>query len=345
MAHFIVLTRLNKEGLIALKDQHADRPDIESEVRRLGGQVIAQHALFGEYHFCTIVDLPDNEAAHRLGVPNVASHTIERMILPSIDLKLFTRLLGQTTESVGPHRWQVGLPARAVRRVLRHNVYLRDLHRWCKPFTVQGQENFNSVTGPMIVIANHSSHVDTNAFYGALPNRVRSRIAFGAAADRWFLKGRKGYRNQGWWRSLAYNTFPIKRGGGGSSLEYPKWLIDRGFSIGIFPEGTRSTTGRMSRFRVGASLLAIEKQLPIVPMYMEGLREIRPKGAQSMTPGPVTVLVGAPLRFAPGTDPAEATHTIYKAMEALRRQIHTSTRMVADAAPPAAEEEFAAAAT
>jgi 1-acyl-sn-glycerol-3-phosphate acyltransferase len=333
MARFIVLTRLNASGLAAFRDQADHRPDIAAEVTALGGKFVEQYAMIGDYNMCTVVDLPDNTAAQLLSVPTVAPETASRLILPAIDQQLFIRLLGQTTETVGPHRWQISLPARIGRRLLRNQFFVNDLKQWCRPFKVLGGEHFENLTEPVLVISNHSSHLDQNALFGALPPRYQRRIAWGAAADRWFLKGRRGYKNQAWYRSLAMNAFPIKRGGGRASLAYAEWLISKGWSVMLFPEGTRSTTGRMSKFRVGPALVAIATGVPVMPVYMEGLREIRPKGSKLMTAGPVTVQIGAPLRFGPDADPGEAAHAMYKAMEELRLMVRkpVRTRYNADA--------------
>ncbi|MFV0258881.1 MAG: 1-acyl-sn-glycerol-3-phosphate acyltransferase [Acidimicrobiales bacterium] len=322
MPRYIVFTTLNGAGLTALKKRTGEAPDIGAEVEALGGKLVEQHALFGDFHFLSVVDLPSNDAAQRLNLPEVHGETLSREIVPVIDGDLFARLLTQTTESAGPHKWQTWLPVRALRPLFWWEAYFRDLRRYCTPFTVTGRENFDSVRGPIIVIANHASHLDGNALFAALPLRYKFRIFYGGAADRWFLKGRKEIRMQAWYRSLAYNAFPIKRGGGSASLDYPKWLIDKGNSIAIFPEGTRTTTGRLSKFRIGPSLMAIEKQIPVVPLYMEGLREIRPKGSKKLVPGPVTVHVGVPMRFGPGTDPKVATKAMYDAMEGMRQAVH-----------------------
>jgi 1-acyl-sn-glycerol-3-phosphate acyltransferase len=326
MARFIVLTRLNAAGLTAFRDQAIGRPDIAAELSSLGGKIVEQYAMMGEFNMCTVVDLPDNGAAQLLSVPTVAPETARRLILPAMDQDLFIRLLGQTTESVGPHRWQITWAARIGRRLLRNDFFIKDLERWCRPYTVLGAEHFENLHEPILVISNHSSHLDQNALYGALPPRYQRRLAWGAAADRWFLKGRKGYKNQGWYRSLAMNAFPIKRGGGRSSLAYAEWLISKGWSVMLFPEGTRSTTGHMSKFRVGPALVAIAAGVPVVPIYMEGLREIRPKGSKLMTAGPVTVQIGPALRFPPDADPGEAAHAMHRAMEDLRLLVHKPVR-------------------
>jgi len=152
----------------------------------------------------------------------------------------------------------------------------------------------------------------------SLPERFRRRVAFGSAADRWFLKGRKGIQKQPWYLALTMNCFPIQRGGGRAALSYAEWLLDRSWSLAIFPEGTRSTTGKLASFRHGVSILALAKDVAVVPIFMDGLRELRPKGAQEIKVGPVRVKIGEPIRFAPGTAVADATRVLYNTMERMR---------------------------
>ena len=160
-----------------------------------------------------------------------------------------------------------------------------------------GGDNFDGLRGPAVFISNHTSHLDAQVVQRSLPRRYRRRVAMAAAADRFFVKGRKGITKSPAWNSLAYNMFPIKRGGGRGALEYAEWLLSRGWSVVIFPEGGRSSGGKLARLRVGPAILAISQQVPVVPMYLEGLAAIRPKGSRAMQPGPVTVKIGAPLYF------------------------------------------------
>jgi len=118
--------------------------------------------------------------------------------------------------------------------------------------------------------------------------------------------------------TLTMNNFPIHRGGGKAALGYAEWLIDRRWSLVIFPEGTRSTTGKLAPFRHGVSILALAKQVPVVPIYLDGLRELRPKGALETRVGPATAFIGKPIRFPAGTAVADATRTLYRTMEAMR---------------------------
>ena len=319
MASYIILSKLTPEGTKRLKARPEAVQDLVSQVSALDGKVVGQYALLGEQDFCTIVSLPDNTAAHTIAAQSPDG--AERTILPAIDLPLFVRLLTQTTETAGPHRWQVQWWADRLRPFVWWYEIGRQTKKYMRPFTVLGQEQIRDLKGPVIVIGNHTSHMDSTAMYYALPKHLRRNLFYGGAADRWFLKGRKGMRKQPWFASLQ-GSFPVTRGGGRAALDYPKWLIDKGGSIAIFPEGTRSRSGKMGRFKAGPAILAVDKGVPVIPIYFEGLREIRPVGSREMTPGPVTAVIGEPIRFAPGTNIGEATHTLYKAVEALRQRVH-----------------------
>jgi 1-acyl-sn-glycerol-3-phosphate acyltransferase len=318
---FIVLSRFTPEGRRNVSETFELR-DLRADVEAVHGTIVEQYFLFGEYDVFTVIDIDDTELAHLLTLGSRA----ERVLLPAIDLSLFKKLLARSTETTGPHRWQVSWPARAARTVLRPAVYTRPIARWCRPFTVLGKENFERLRGPAIFIGNHASYLDGPAIICALPRALQRRVAVGAAADRFYVKGRRELSKQGWWHSLAYNMFPISRGGGGAALDHARWLLDRGWSLVIFPEGKRSSNGSLARFRVGPSLLAIEKHVPVVPLFVEGSGAIRPKGSTTNRQGPVTTVVGAPIEFAAGTDPSAATHSLQRAMEDLRVSVHQRTR-------------------
>ena len=331
MVTFIVLTKLNATGLRTIRDNAPGQlQSIRDQVATLDGKVVSQFGLVGPYDFMSIIEAPDNAAAMRIAAERGTAGRGKTTVLPAIDLDLFTRLLGQSTETTGPYKWQIRWWAQIARRALRYYTITRHARRYFKPFEVEGREHLKDLKGPAIFIANHSSHFDSIALIQALPERFRRRATFGGAADRWFLKGRKGMQKQGWWNSLAMNTWPIKRGGGRSSLEYGEWLLDKGWSVVIFPEGTRSTTGKMAHFKHGVALMALAKEVPVVPLYLEGLREIRPKGSLAQQPGPVRGAFGPPIRFAPGTAVPDATRTMYHAMEELRLRLHRPRRDAAE---------------
>ena len=335
MPRYIVLSKFNDAALKSLRE-HPDLVDLRATVEALDGKVVEQHYLLGDFDVFTVIDVHESESAQLLRLSSRAT----RLVMPAIDQSLFLRLLGQSGENTGPHRWQAARWARVVRRCFRGHIYTRPLKRACSSFDVQGRENLAGLRGPAIYIANHSSHLDSSALFGALPRRVRGKIAFAAAADRFYVKGRKELKKQGWWFSLMWNMFPMKRGGGRASLGHAEWLVDKGMSLVIFPEGSRSSHEKLARFRVGPALLAITKDVPVVPLYLDGLRNIRPKGTKVITPGPVAVRIGVPLRFPPGTDPQAATKQLEAAVKALQANARadrsvTQTHPVSVSALPA----------
>jgi 1-acyl-sn-glycerol-3-phosphate acyltransferase len=326
MPLYVMLSQPTSEGLRHLS-QNPDRLDeVRREIEAVDAKVVHRYALPGNLSFLTVFDAPNNLGAFRLAVERISTGRVRTEILPAIDLDLFIRLLGQTTETVGPFRWQTSLWAQIVRRLLRYDTFMRQVRTYCKPLVVEGRENLKGFKGPAIFIGNHSSHMDIHALFYALPERFRLRVAWAGAADRWFIKGRQGLKKQPWYMALTMNVFPVQRGGGRAALSYAEELLDRHWSLVIFPEGTRTTTGKMGHFRHGVAILALAKNLPVVPIWMEGLRELRPKGAIETKPGPAWARIGPPTYFPVGTTVADATHTLYKTMEKMRDDFRRERR-------------------
>ena len=118
----------------------------------------------------------------------------------------------------GPHLWQTQWWTKVVRRVMRGYAYTRWINRYCNPLTVRGIENLERLDGPAIFVANHQSHMDTMVAHAAMPEAVKRKLFFGAAADRWYVKGKKKLVLQPWYQSLVLGNFPIVRGGGAKLL-------------------------------------------------------------------------------------------------------------------------------
>jgi 1-acyl-sn-glycerol-3-phosphate acyltransferase len=163
--------------------------------------------------------------------------------------------------------------------------------------------------------------MDSLVLFSSLPQSIKWNIYFGAAADRWFIKGRKEWNMQPWYRSMVTSAFPIQRGGGSRALDYPKWLIDQGCNVMIFPEGTRSSSRSLAKFRHGVSILALEKKVPVVPIYLTGLRAMRAKGSRTIVPGPAGAHVLDPIHFPDDTSVPDATRVIYSAMNEVHQRV------------------------
>jgi 1-acyl-sn-glycerol-3-phosphate acyltransferase len=213
---------------------------------------------------------------------------------------------------VAPHKWALSWWARLYRRIARRWDVDKHVKAYCRPLTIEGHENLDGVKGPLLIIANHTSHFDTVIVLYTITNRIRDKTAVVAAADRMYRERIKGMLH-----SLRYNAFPITRGGGREALSYSQWLTSRGWSLLIFPEGKRSRTGELMPFKGGTAILALGQNIPVLPIYIQGASDILPPGSPVSKPAPVLVRVGKPFEFPEGTTIPEAK----TAMEAAIRDL------------------------
>ncbi len=173
---------------------------------------------------------------------------------------------------------------------------------------VSGLENLTSLHGPVIFAANHQSHFDTPIILASLPPHWRRRIA-PAMWKEYFdahFHPEKYSRLQHWTNSFLYwliallfNGFPIPQteAGAGESIRYMGELVEEGWSILIFPEGERSTTGEIGRFFPGVGMIASRLRLPIVPVQLRGFDQVLPRNTKWPHPGQVDVKFGAPIQL------------------------------------------------
>jgi 1-acyl-sn-glycerol-3-phosphate acyltransferase len=126
--------------------------------------------------------------------------------------------------------------------------------------------------GPAILCPNHISFLDSAFLLVLLPRRI-SFVGKAEYMDSWKTK----------YLFPAMGMIPIDRSGGSKSaaaLTTAERVLDRGELFGIFPEGTRSRDGALSRGHTGAARLAVKVGCPIFPVGIIGTREIQPPGAR-----------------------------------------------------------------
>lgn len=137
---------------------------------------------------------------------------------------------------------------------------------------VEGLDVLTGLTGPVIFVANHASHLDTPLILLSLPEPWRRRTAVAAAADYFF---------DTWWRAvgsaIVFNALPIDRRGG-SMATTPGEVLEDGWNLVIYPEGTRTHDGWVGRFQTGAAYLAVRHQVPVVPIAHRGTFDAMPRG-------------------------------------------------------------------
>ena len=135
---------------------------------------------------------------------------------------------------------------------------------------------FDDLPSPVIFVANHSSHLDTPTILRAIPRKWRNRTAVAAAADYFY---KKRWKANG--VALMFNTVPVGRTGGGLSsgaTDHVDKLIDKGWNLLMYPEGTRSRDGEIGKLRSGAAVIAAQHGIPIVPIHVRGTHEAMPPG-------------------------------------------------------------------
>ena len=127
---------------------------------------------------------------------------------------------------------------------------------------------------PVLVVSNHSSHLDMGLVKTAMGKAGDSLVSM-AAADYFFQPGprRMYFRN-------FTNLEPMQRSGSlKDSLMKAVDLIRAGKSVLIFPEGTRSRDGKMVRFKRGVGYLALQAGVDVLPMYLRGAHDTLPVGS------------------------------------------------------------------
>lgn len=194
-----------------------------------------------------------------------------------------------------PSAWARTPPARAAREALQCGVLHPLAWRSTQP-QIYGQDRLAGLRGPVVLVANHASHLDTPLILGSLPGRISRNTAVGAAADYFF---------DAHWRAtvtaLVFNAFPVERHGSRRSRSLAPALLEEGWSLLLFPEGTRSPDGWMNRFRLGAAHLCCQYDVPAVPIAVRGTYAAMSRGRFWPKPGrpPVVVRYGAPLYPSP----------------------------------------------
>ena len=126
-----------------------------------------------------------------------------------------------------------------------------------------------------VYVANHSSHLDTLVIWAALPTCLRTRTHPVAAADYW---GRSRFRAFVAQRMMGAVLID-RRGGGRQVFERMLERLDRGDSLLLFPEGTRGQEPEPAEFKSGIYHLCHRlPELEVVPVYLENMNRILPKG-------------------------------------------------------------------
>ena len=192
----------------------------------------------------------------------------------------------------GPESWS--RPHGRNVRMLRVAIQLgmRAALRTYNRLDVVGRENLPRDTS-FVMICNHSSHLDAVCLLASLPlTRVHNAFPV-AAADYFFSTPLRSILS-----TIAVNGLPLDRHNGRDGLEACRRLLtDSKTVLIIFPEGTRTCSGTIGRFRSGAVRLVAGSDIPVVPCYLSGAFGVWPKGQLLPRPGTLRLVIGRPQTF------------------------------------------------
>lgn len=193
---------------------------------------------------------------------------------------------------------------------------------------IGGREHLRGARGPVLVISNHITRADIGFLLAALPARIRHRLAVAMEGER-LRDMRNPPPERGRLRGLGdrlsyflvvalFNVFPLPtKAGFRESFRYAGECVDRGYSLLVFPEGRLTRDGKIGAFRTGIGILAGNLRLPVVPMRIDGLFELKQKRQRFARPGTVRVTIGQPIVFEPDADPEQITRELEAAVRSL----------------------------
>lgn len=142
-----------------------------------------------------------------------------------------------------------------------------------------------------IVASNHASHLDMGFVKYALGKYGEDIVSL-AAQDYFFERSRL---QRAYVENLT-NLAPFDRKGGlRGALRQAGEVLDRGKTVLIFPEGTRTPDGKMQEFKPVIGHLALVHEVDILPIYLGGTREAWPKGGKIPTKRDIVARIGLPL--------------------------------------------------
>ena len=151
---------------------------------------------------------------------------------------------------------------------------------------VHGQENIPE--GPAIFASNHESALDITVLFLSLPRNslrfIAKRELFQMPIFGWYM-----------WAAGHIKVDRRNRAQAFASLQEAGRRIRGGASVIVYPEGTRSRDSRVHPFKKGPFILAMEAQVPIVPIAIVGTSSLAVKGKFAAKPGTVHVSIGKPI--------------------------------------------------
>jgi 1-acyl-sn-glycerol-3-phosphate acyltransferase len=198
--------------------------------------------------------------------------------------------------------------------------------------TTSGLQNLIDAPRPLILAANHQSHVDTFMIREMLPGAMVRRTAVAAAFDYFSEQTTPSLKRRMLERTVAagFNAFGFDRHESSPrSMRTVVKLLRRDWNILLFPEGTRSPDGLLREFKAGVGVLARLAKCPVVPIYVSGGRDVLPLGAWFTHHGNMCVHFGEPMVYDRTESPESFTARVQDAVAAMGARDQAALRAAA----------------
>lgn len=244
------------------------------------------------------------------------------------DIKELVRQRPLSRELQYPYpRWQQQWPVNWLRTALLYSIVLPLVRLLGRP-TVIGREHLEHLQMPVVIVSNHVTMVDHALILSALPNTIRKRTAI--AQDGELLRSwRYPAKDIGTLRTvmtkvvyflvvLFFNVFSMpQKSGFRKAFAFAGKIIDRGHSLLVFPEGERTKHGEMNPFRLGTGLLVHELNVPVVPIRIDGLWQLKQQKRHIGYSGDIAVVIGEPVRYSQEQDPQSIARDLWQRVNRL----------------------------
>jgi long-chain acyl-CoA synthetase len=230
-----------------------------------------------------------------------------------------------------PH-WPWWAPIRALRSAFMEAFMIPLVAFLTKPTVLRDSDAALNPNEPMLIIANHVTQYDGPFVAYALPGPIRRRLAAAMSGEmlldfRHFRYPHPGPRYHHFdllgpakyfLATLLFNVFPLARQRDFQrSFAHAGEALDHGFHVLIFPEGQLSEAGKLASFRSGIGLLVKESGVPVLPIALRGLGEMKTRQIGWFRSGALSIRVGQPIRFSPLESESAITTRLHAEVETL----------------------------
>jgi long-chain acyl-CoA synthetase len=192
-------------------------------------------------------------------------------------------------------------------------------------FRVSGRGNLPQ-NGPFLICPNHLSYMDPVFLVIALPGRIIRQLFFLGYTEV-FKAGIMKFLGR---KLKVVPVDPDRQLR--QALRLAAEGLYRGLVLSVFPEGERSIDGELKPFRRGPAILAVELELPVVPVAIGGTHEVWPRNSNRIRLRPVSIAFGEPIRPVAGELHEEFAERLFRAV----RELQSASLRARPAPPPPA---------